>query len=63
MLSMLSRVGLANQSQVSASANCDDDQQRGRPVQGDRDIVVIGAVVAGGDPGGGVEAGFVRWVA
>ncbi len=38
---MVSRVSGENQSQVSASANWTDDEQRRQPMQGDCDIVVI----------------------
>ena len=51
--------GLANQSQVSASVKFAIDQKRRRPVQRDRDRVVIGAVVAGDDPRSGVESGSI----
>jgi len=39
-----------------------DDERRGQPVERDRDRIVISPLIAGGDPGRGVECGSVDHV-
>mgnify|MGYP001546968395 CR=1 FL=1 len=57
----LQRVARGPGEPVPGDGHCElhDDEQRHHPVKCDRDIVVAGAVVAGRDPGRGVEGSLV----